>query len=168
MKTNNRVFIEGSTLVDLGSASGLIVWGFRACVQGKSHCKCIQSGFDRTLGADGKRVLECLRCVAECIGKCGRRKIGLATPGHAHFTRDEASMLAALSAAQTGRNPARDAHLTWLLASAVPETLQRAIDEISDGFTRHDLTIAAPAYVGRQIVLGEDDGPHKLRLVASA
>lgn len=143
---NQPHFIDTITLQQLGRGAGMTMWGFRACAQGKGSCACVQKGFDDTFGPNGPNVLECMRFFVHCIARFGRRKVNLACPGHIHITRDEASILAAISASQVGDRSARDAHLSWLLAGDAPLSLKRCIDEIAYGFAELQVSVISPEY----------------------
>jgi hypothetical protein len=144
--TQQSIFIEDTTLAELGRGAGLTAWSFRACAQGKSGCPCVRKGYEAMFGARGLHLLECMALFAHWVGRFGHRKIGLAAAGHVHITRDEASILAAISAAQLGDVEARDAHLAWLLASPASLSLKRTIDEIAYGFAEHNVVVVSPEY----------------------
>ena len=159
---NQNPFVDGTTLVDLGRGSGIAIWGFRACAQGKAACPCVQKGFDTAFADKGAHIIECIRFFAHCVSRFGRRKVGLAAPGHVHVTRDEASILATISAAQVCDRDTRDAHLAWLLAGPAPLALKRTVDEIAYGFAEEQVIVRSPEYQQPDV----DEKP-QLRLVAA-
>ncbi|MEM1020452.1 MAG: hypothetical protein AAGJ09_08210 [Pseudomonadota bacterium] len=165
---HSDAFIQDITLVDLGGGAGICIWGFRASAQGKSNCACVEKGFQRSLGDDATATLNAIRTFAAALGQCGRRKVGLATPGHVHITRDEASILAAVSAAQVDDMDAAGAHLAWLLAGPTPEVLLATVRDIGKAFARHDMMVVSPDYIQTKSKPLRPKGAPKLSLVATA
>ncbi|MEM6682695.1 MAG: hypothetical protein AAF607_10665 [Pseudomonadota bacterium] len=140
------VFVKETTLIKLGRGAGLSIWGFRSCAGNAPNCGCVSNSFEAVFGSDGPHMLDCVEFFAQCVAKLGRRKVGLASPGHIHITHDEASVLATISAAQAGDYDVRNAHLAWLLADEPPLSLKRTIDEIADGFTALSIDVLSPEY----------------------
>ncbi len=133
-----------SLIPELGFAAGFALWGFRGCALGFSKCCVLARGYERELGAQATDALNGLLVLAQIIGHDGRRKVKLGFPGCIAATPDELSLVAALSAAQSGQDHLADAHLTWLLARIPSETAKTAVARIAEAFLKAGLIITPP------------------------
>lgn len=140
----DSAFVTDTYLPDLGTGSGIAIWGFRACAMGGAGCCTIVRGFENAFAGDGAPVLGSMLALARFIGHDGRRKVSLAMPGCARITRDELSLLAAFGAAQMQDEALRDAHLTWLTARAPDEAMTSVTDHIAVSFLIHGYQIGLP------------------------
>lgn len=121
-------FIENKLITDLGFGSGFALWGFRAIASGKTECRHFTVGFNRAFSIDndvirsqhggttGRLAMNALKSFSYQLGTLGKRKIILSSSGTLNVTADELSIIAALAAAQAGRDDVCHLHLTWLLA----------------------------------------------------
>lgn len=121
-------FVENKFITDLGFGSGFALWGFRAIASGKTGCCQFTAGFNRAFSMDndaiksqhggtaGRLALNALKSFSYQLGVLGTRKITLSSPGTFRVTADELSIVAALAAAQEGKDDLCHLHLTWLLA----------------------------------------------------
>ncbi|WP_026941122.1 hypothetical protein [Hellea balneolensis] len=121
-------FVENKCITDLGFGSGFALWGFRAIASGKTGCCHFTAGFNRAFSMDndalksqhggtaGRLAMNALKSFSYQLGVLGTRKITLSSPGTFRVTADELSIVAALAAAQEGRDDLCHLHLTWLLA----------------------------------------------------
>ena len=132
-------------LPELGAGAGLLLWGFRACAFGARRCCAVTTGYDRAFGEEGEETLEAVLAFTRAIGTEGARKIQLSAPGCGRMTKDEVSIACVFSAAQAWDEAARDAHLTWLLASEPRRALCERVTRIADAFAGHGLPVMAPA-----------------------
>ncbi|MEO1043625.1 MAG: hypothetical protein AAFX52_15195 [Pseudomonadota bacterium] len=132
------------TLPELGTGTGLVLFGFRASVFGRADCHCVQSGFASALGDDAQEALNDILIFARLLSSEGTRKIGLSAPGHGHMTRDEVSLACVFSAAQAWDQVALDAHLSWLVGGPVAPRLIKIVTKIADTFAGHSLAFYAP------------------------
>lgn len=132
------------TLPELGTGTGLVLFGFRASVFGRADCHCVQSGFVSALGKDAGEALGDILTFARLLSDEGTRKIGLSAPGHGRMTRDEVSLACAFSAAQAWDQVALEAHLSWLIGGPVPPRLIKIVTKIADTFAGHSLAFRAP------------------------
>ncbi|MEM7741404.1 MAG: hypothetical protein AAF225_11460 [Pseudomonadota bacterium] len=132
------------TLPELGTGTGLLLFGFRASVFGRAGCHCVQSGFASALGEDADEALSDLLTFARLLSNEGTRKIGLSAPGHGRMTRDEVSLACVFSAAQAWDQVALEAHLSWLIGGPVTPKLMRIVTKIADTFAGHSLAFYAP------------------------
>lgn len=140
----NNTFVTDTYLPELGKASGLAIWGFRACAMGGAGCCTIVRGFENAFDTDGAPVLGHMLAMARFIGHDGRRKVSLAMPGCARITRDELSLLTVFAAAQMHDEALRDAHLTWLTAKSPDTAIISLADSIASTFAHHGYDIALP------------------------
>lgn len=138
-------FLPVTSLADLGRGSGLAVWSFRACAVGRAGCCTLVRGYENVFGKDGPPALGSMLSLARLIGHDGKRKVSLALPGCIRITRDELSLLTALAASQVHDEALRDAHLSWLTASAATGRIGALTDHIAGVFSRHNLQIVLPA-----------------------
>ena len=78
------------------------------------------------------------------FGNDGCRRLKLGAPGSIHYTYDEASILSALSASQSGDMKLCEAHLTWLMARTPEQELLKTISTLSSAFSGKELILYAP------------------------
>lgn len=145
-----EAFMKGVDLADLGQATQFALWGFRSCAMGQSRCCCLFRQFDHVFGADCGRAVfgEVLR-LAEGLGNQGGRRLVLGRPTSQRMTYDEASIVAALAAAQRGDTGLRDAHLTWLLAKPPDASLSATVSRIADACSLAGMRIVMPEEMPR-------------------
>jgi len=144
--SNTGCFMEGTPLTQHGQGARLVLWGFRIGAMNRASSHCVGKHLKTLLGDDGAKVGDCLWFFAHCMATVGRRAIDLAVPGHIHMTRDEASILAAVSAAQGGDFRTRNAHLYWLMADDAPLSLTQSVDIIADTLLAHGIDVLSPDY----------------------
>lgn len=133
------------TLPDLGVGGAFALWGFRAAAIGHADCPALQSGFDRSFGEDAAPALHAICRLVKSLGMDGRRRILLSRPGCCAVTHDEMSIVAMLSAAQTGDGVRREAHLCWLMGKGCNFEAAAVATRIGEYFRGAGMVIDAPA-----------------------
>lgn len=121
-------FIENKSITDLGFGGGFALWRFRAIASSKMTCRHFTAGFNRAFsidnddvksqhgGTSGRLAMNALKSFSYQLEALGKRKIILSSSGTLNVTADELSIVAALAAAQAGRDDVCHLHLTWFLA----------------------------------------------------
>ncbi len=128
-------------LSDLDCGARLFLWAFRSCALGCQPSACLPPIFDHYFGAAGPDILRHILVMAQGLGQFGQRKIHLNLPRSDRLSRDEASLLKALSAAQLGREAGLTAQLHWLAAGAPIATVAQASCIVAGGFTAAGLVL---------------------------
>lgn len=144
--TDTRL-VSTRTLLDLGPGAQIAMFGFRSSAFGHTRCCCLLKSYNHIFGDDcGGRVLGRLMRLAECLGREGNRPLDLTLPNAIRFTHDEASILSALAAAQSGELDTSRAHLTWLLARQPSSEEINILSDIVWFFTDRSLVIETPEH----------------------
>ena len=128
---------------ELDAGSALFLWAFRSCALGCSRKQCLTQVFDYHFGATGTEMLHHILVMAQILGCQGQRKIRLNLPRSDRLSQDEASLIRAIEAAQTGREAGLTAQLHWLAAGGPITTLARAACIVAGGFTAMNVRLPA-------------------------
>jgi hypothetical protein len=138
-------FLDDICLQDLGTGSGMVVWGFRSAARGQGGCVCVVRGFERVLGFTlGRTALTALHDLAGILGTDAGRRIQLAMPGSVRLVHDEGLLLHAIAAAQAGDCVMRDASLARLMMKIPGLRLSASAEQVADCFKDAGLLIEAP------------------------
>ena len=144
----DSAFHRDVTLSELGHGAGYFLWGFRAFAFGRHQCGCLKRGYNVLFDALSNDVLNDISDLSALLGRVGGRRIKLAKPGCMHVTHDEASLLAAICAAQDGDVDLRDAHLSWLMAGDADQRVSYICERVGGLFRVIGYPINAP---GQQV-----------------
>ncbi|MEO0464957.1 MAG: hypothetical protein AAF216_00315 [Pseudomonadota bacterium] len=93
---------------------------------------------------DGPDFLDLVSDLAVAIARSGRRRVQLGAPGCISVTLDEASIISALSAAQTDDFELCSGHLYWLLAARPDNKISRLVHSIADTLASREFEVRAP------------------------
>jgi len=134
----------GLHLLDLGFASGFVLWAFRAGAAGHMCCPPVVNGFTRALGPDANSIrFSCLSLIA-ALSEHADRTLHLASSGCFGVTYDEVCLLATLDAAQNNFLDQRNNQLTWLLGRSAPLRVGRMAQTFAQKLIEQDLLIKTP------------------------
>ena len=142
---NERALVTDRTLTDLGLGAQVALFALRACAFRQTECGCVLRALQDFFGeSTGERLLDDVDQVAKAIAQTGRRRILLSAPNSIRFTLDEASLVSAVSAAQSGDEALCEGHLHWLLARRPDPELVAYFCRIADRLTARGFDVLPP------------------------
>ena len=142
---NDSALVSGRTLMDLGIGAQVAMFALRACAFKQTECGCLLNALRDFMGKDaGECLLDDVGQVAGIIAQKARRRILLAAPNCIRFTLDEASLISALSAAQSGDKALCEGHLHWLLAKRPDQALVAQFFRIADRLMTRGFDVLSP------------------------